>query len=190
MSTITSREIDIELTEVVAHADRERERLETEADDIREGWEGEWTEAPQEIRETEENYRQEASRQQEIVNTTLRIIDEHYLPDGGGVEDIEDSTVTFEELTVGDGFDMDMSVDVDPGAGPQAQKRAERQVMSRYLNTMCVESPDEFPDDLEDLPLALGEGLFNRLDSELEEGDTNLSASQIRQTTETNSDTS
>lgn len=185
---ITPETIRIDLRDVVAHADRQREQLETEADEIREGWDGEWEEAPQELRESEQNYRQEAARQEEIVNTALRVIDEHYLPEGGDESDIQDSTVTFEELTVGDGFDMDMSVDVDPTAGPQAEKRAERQVMSKYLDTMCEESPDEFPDDLEDLPLALGEGLFNVLDERLEEGDTNLSASRIRQTTETNSD--
>lgn len=190
MNTITSREIEIDLRDVVAHADRQREEYEEQADEIRDDFDGEWESAPQELRENESMLRQEATRQEEVVNTTLRVIDEHYLPEGGDESDIQDSTVTFEELTVGDGFDMDMSIEVDESASVDQKRRAERQVMSKYLNTMCVDSPEEFPDDLEDLPLALGEGLFNRLDSELEEGDTNLSASQIRQTTETNSDTS
>lgn len=194
MSELTTRTIEITLEECVVHAQDRKDELESkvdkisqEIDDLREGYDGdEDFSPPQQLVQSRQQARSEIERQKEVVNRTLLAIDHHFLPDGGDVDDIEDTTMVFEELNIGDGVDMSYDVGIDESSTQEEVKAAEREMMGMYLNRMVQKTPDPIPDDMTDLPMAVGEGIFNVLDRRLEEGNTDLSVSQIRSRTETN----
>lgn len=164
---ITTKNIEFSLVDVVVHADEKKEEaqetIEEVEETIEEHEEGD-LDLPDEIIESYREAQQTVSQQKEIINRTLEEIENQWETP----EDADEDMLVFTELSTGN------SIDISVQGGDEGD------VMDRYLSEMVDETPECFPDDITDLPMSIGEGIFNCLDGRLEEGNVDLQVSQIR----------